>query len=349
MSVTSSKGTEPTDPLKELSSSLSDLMVKPKVYSQHQWLTWLGFVAIVALLPLVISGGYDFNIAQNSALMAILALGFYWQFALGGQFSFATPAYYATGAYVSAWAVGHGGFIVAFIAAVVITGAVGAATKVLLFRSPLIHFAIATLAVGELALIVYQNWTSFTGGGAGKYGIPLPSIGGYQFDTPTRQFYLEGGVLLIGLALTLFFERSPAQRDLTFTRDMDVVAKTSGLRTSRAQIVSFAIGAGFMGAAGSLLAHTSGFIGIDSFDISIALSILLMVLLGGIGFAWGPIIGAVVLTVLPQVLNRWLNYEDLVYALAILAVVLFLPGGLTSLPAEVRMRWGRRRLKANVR
>lgn len=349
MSVTSPEGVQPTEPLQELSQGLADLMVKPHVYARHQWRAWVFFLAVAALLPLVISGGYDYNIAQNSALMSILALGFYWQFALGGQFSFATPAFYATGAYTSAWAAPHGGFVVGFVAAVLVTAAVGAAVKVLLFRSPLIHFAIATLAVGELALIVFQNWTGFTGGGAGKYDIPLPSLAGYQFNTPTRQYYLEAAVLLIGLGLTIFYERSPAQRDLTFTRDMAVVAKTSGVRTSQAQIGSFAVGAGFMGAAGSLLAHTSTFIGIDTFDISIALVILLMVLLGGIYFAWGPIIGAVVLTVLPQVLNRWLNYDDLIYAALILAVVLVLPGGLTSLPIEFRSRMARHRLRASAR
>ena len=80
--------------------------------------------------------------------------------------------------------------------------------------------------------------------------------------------------------------------------------------------------------------------------MSVALLVLLMVLLGGIGMVWGPIIGAIVLTVLPQVLSSWQNYEQLVYALAILLVILVLPGGLTSLPTEFRARRAKLRQRA---
>jgi len=113
---------------------------------------------------------------------------------------------------------------------------------------------------------------------------------------------------------------------------------------NKAQIVAFAMGAAIMAIAGSLLSSTAGFISITSFDPSIALTVLLMVLLGGIGMVWGPMVGAILLTYLPQVLNKWLNYEDLVYAIAVLVIILVLPGGLTSLPAEFKMRRSRMRM-----
>jgi len=310
--------------------------IKPKVYSKRQWFVWLGVTIAVGLVPAVINGDYSYNIAINSSLYMLLSLGFYWQFALGGQFSFATPAYYAIGAYVAAWA--PGGFLAGFVLAILAAGALGMVTKLLFARCSLITFAIATLAFGQLVIVALTNWTSFTGGQSGKFGIPLPSISGYAFDTPTREYYLCGAIVMLGVALIIAFERSPGQRDLVFIRDMGLVARTAGLRVSRVQIFSFGVGAAYMGAAGSLLAHTTGFVGIDSFPIQVALTVLLMVLLGGIGMVWGPMIGAVALTVLPQILSRWLNYEDLLYALAILVVILVLPGGLTSLPSEYRFR-----------
>ena len=344
MSVTEGGAPPRVDPLSDLSDSLSARLVRPKVYSRHQGLTWLGALLVAALVPVVVTTGYGYNIAANSGLFVILSLGFYFQFALGGQFSFATPAYYAIGAYVLAWLAPSEGFLLAFAAAVVIAAVVGGLTKLLLVRSPLIHFAIATLAFGQLVLIVLENWKSFTGGDQGRFNIPPPSVFGYTFDTNTKQYYLCAAVAMVGVGLLILFERSPAQRDLVFVRDMGQVAKTSGLRASYTQIVSFAAGAGYMGAAGALLASISGFVDLNSFStsnsVSVALLVLLMVLLGGVGFVWGPVIGAIVLTVLPQELSSLQNYEELIYAIAILVVILVLPGGLTSLPAEVRLRWG---------
>jgi branched-chain amino acid transport system permease protein len=340
----------PAKPLTDLSNKIAARLVRPKVYAQHQWLFFLFALVLAALLPLVVTSGYGYNVAINASLFVILSLGFYFQFALGGQFSFATPAYYATGAYVYAWAAPSHGFILAFLLAVVVTAIVGGITKLLLVRSPLIHFAIATLAFGQLMLIVYENWTSFTGGDPGKFGIPQPDIFGLKINTNTKEYYLVAAVAVIGTALLIAFERSPAQRDLVFVRDMGPVAKTSGLRTAYLQISAFAAGAGYMGAVGALRASSAGFVDIASFqtqnNVSIALLVLLMVLLGGIGIVWGPIIGAIVLTVLPQILNSWQNYEELVYAIAILVIILILPGGLTSLPAEFRMR--RAKLKLRV-
>ena len=253
MSVTESGSPPPASPLSSASEKLAARLVRPAVYSRHQLRTWLGVVVLAALLPLVVTSGYGYNIAINSGLFAILALGFYFQFTLAGQFSFATPASTAVGAYTSAWVSASHGFLLGFIVAVVVTAVLGGLTKLLLARSPLIHFAIATLAFSGLVIIILENWTSFTGGDQGKFGIPPATLFGYQFDTQTKQYYLIAAVALICTALLLLFERSPAQRDLTFVHDMGLVAKTSGLRASYLQVVAFAAGAAYMGAAGSLV------------------------------------------------------------------------------------------------
>jgi branched-chain amino acid transport system permease protein len=326
------------NPLGEISDAIESVLVRPRVYGQHQWLTWLGVAIVAALVPTVVTTGYWYNISINSELYVLLALGFYLQFALGGQFSFATPVYYGVGAYSFAWADPHVGFLAAFILAVALTAVLGALTKLLLLRSPLFVFAIATLALTELAFIVFTNWTALTGGDQGIFGINTPTIFGYAFDDQTRQYYLCAVVVMVGIALLIFFERSPGQRDLVFTRDMGPVAKTSGVRTNKALVTSFAAGAAYMGAAGALLASTAGFIDLTSFSIQVALLVLLMVLLGGVGSVWGPVIGAIVLYVLQEKLTSLSNYDGLIYALAILAVVLVLPGGLTSLPSEFRAR-----------
>jgi branched-chain amino acid transport system permease protein len=336
------------DPLTQLSDEVGKFIARPRVLTRHQWWYWLGVTGLAIIVPLLWSGGYSNNIEINTLIDITLALGFYLQFALAGQFSFATPAYYAVGAYSFCWGVNHWGFLVAFIFAIVVTAIIGGLTKLLLYRSPLIHFAIATLALASLAFVLFEHvLTGLTGGDQGKFNIPTPSIFGYQFDTQQRQYYLVAAVVVIVIALLIFFERSPAQRDVTFIRDMGAVAKTSGLRVDLAQITTFAAGAGIMGAAGALLASFSGFVDINAFAFTIALNVLLYVLLGGVGTVWGPVLGVIALYTLPQrfLTTGLLNDEDIIYAVAILVVVLILPGGVASLPAEFKSRWAHLQLR----
>jgi ABC-type branched-subunit amino acid transport system permease subunit len=310
--------------------------IRPAIFNRHQFRTLAVAMALAGIVPLFVHGLYGMGVAKTAGLYVILSLGFYFQFALAGQFSFATVAFYAVGAYTSIWASQYGGFLVGFLAAIVAAGVFGAVVKLLLARSPLIQFAIATLAVTALTLIVLRNWESFTGGGSGRFGVKPVSLFGYDLVTPTEQYYAVAGVAVIGLFLLILFERSPAQRDLVFVRGMGDVARTTGLRATPIVIAAFAIGAAYMGAAGSLLAHTEGFIDITSFDVSIALDVLLMVLLGGTRSLWGPALGAIVLVLLPEWLRSVADYKDLIYAGVILLVVLVLPGGLASIPQRVR-------------
>jgi branched-chain amino acid transport system permease protein len=321
-----------------LAARLSPTAVRPDVYGRHQREVWLGAVVIAVMVPFVIHGGYSYNLAINACLYAILAVGFFYQLVLAGQFSFATPTFYAVGAYVYIWSSRHmGGFLVGAVAAAVVTALAAAVVKLLLARSPLVHFAIATLAVGSLGIILLRNWRSFTGGDEGTYGIAPAKIGGYVFNTPTRQYALVVGALLLGVALAILFERSAAQRDTIFVRDMGPVARTVGLQSLRVQVTTFALGAAYMGVAGALYASTAGFVTTVGFDVSIALLVLVMVLVGGVGTVWGSVVGAIFVYYLQnKLLQKWTNYEDLIYAVLILLVILILPGGIASLPSVIR-------------
>lgn len=317
--------------------------VRPSIYGRHHFRALAVATVLVACVPLFVHGLYGYDVATRCGLYALLSLGFYYQFALSGQFSFATAAFYALGAYTSAWVGGHSTFFVGFVAALVVTAVIAGILKLALARSPLIQFGIATLSATALALIVFRNWTEFTGGTSGKFGLKSLSLLGYNFDTPTKQFYLVAATGLIGVLVLILFERSPARRDLVFTRDMGMVARTAGLRTNWMFITAFAIGGAYMAAAGSLFAHGNSFVTLESFDVAISLDVLLMVLLGGTGSVWGPPLGAIALVLLPEKLRSIADYKELVYAAVILLVVLVLPGGLASIPSRVRELVAKRR------
>ncbi|MEU4244533.1 branched-chain amino acid ABC transporter permease [Actinoplanes sp. NPDC026619] len=293
----------------------------------------LAVIVFLALFPpLIQSDAYDLGLLNNVLIYSLLTLGFYWCFALAGQFTFAVFGMYAVGAYVSVWAARHlGGFWSGLVAAVVVTAAIGALTKLAFARCSEIYFAIATMALGSLIVILFREWTSFTGGYEGVSDIAVPSIFGYQLISGQSKYYLGLGILAVLLLLTVLFFRSPVARDLAFARDKGPVAAVTGLKPVRLQLMGFAVGSGIQGAAGSLYAHGSGFFSVEAFNIDLSLLVLLMLLLGGMVSMYGAIIGAVILVYLPEFLRDASKYAEVIYALAILVIIVAFPRGIAGL------------------
>lgn len=315
-------------------------LARPPVYRRRQVPVLAAVAALACLVPMVFTGRYELGVVNQALLYSLLTVGFYHVFGLGGQFSFAHSGFFAVGAYSSVWASSHSNFWAGFVFAILVTGALAAAVRLAL-RTSAIYFAIATLAFAELILIVLRNWKGFTGGFLGRRNIVPPSIFGTELSTPTRHFGLLLAVLVLALLVTALLERSPVRRELLMARDMPMVAATAGLPVRRLEVLAFAVGSSMAGAAGSLFAHTSGFISLASFSIEVSLLVLLMLLLGGIGSAWGAVIGAIVLTWLPEQLRSVDDYADVFYAVAILVVIVAFPAGLVGIGAEVRKLVGR--------
>jgi branched-chain amino acid transport system permease protein len=315
----------------------------PPVYRGRQW-AYLLFVAVLACFVPTLFGGdpYHDGLLDTTMVDAILALGFYWCFSLAGQFTFAVVAVYATGSYVSLWAARHiGGFWVGFIAAMIVAGILGGAMRLLFIRLSALYFAIATFGVSGLLLILYQNWTQFTGGYQGIAKIPKPTLFGYPINTLHRQYYLMLAVLVVFLGATIALLRSPAMRDLTLSRDKSPVAATAGLKPQHLMLVAFVVGSAMQGAAGSLFAHNVTFVSLESFDPTISLTVLLMVLLGGMESIYGPVIGAAIIVYLPEILRSWQKYADLIYAGLVLLIIIAFPTGVAGTRTIIG-RWMRR-------
>lgn len=305
-------------------------MTGPAVYRGKQIPFAILVVVVCLLMPLFVQGDYGQGQLVNIADYAILTLGFYWSFILAGEFTFAVFGFFAIGAYSSVWVAVRTDFWVGLITATVVCTAIGALLRLALRRTGPIYFAMGTIAFGGLVTILFQNWTGFTGGYAGEGSIPIPSIFGYQLQSLASQYDLlivAMGVILVGTALV---ERSPAGRDLTFARDLGPVAITAGLRPERLKVIAFAVGCGIQGAAGSLFAHTTTYLSLDSFSMQVSLNVLLMILLGGIGSMYGPLLGALVIVEIPEVLRFIQSYATLVYACLVLVAIVLFPLGLAG-------------------
>jgi branched-chain amino acid transport system permease protein len=306
----------------------------PAAYRGRQLEFVMLVVVLSCLAPYLVRGVYGQGQLISIADYAILTLGFYWSFVLAGEFTFAVFGFFAIGSYASVWVADRTDFWVGLLAATIGCTVIGALLKLALRRTGVIYFAMGTIAFGSLVIILFQNWTGFTGGFAGKGNIPLPGLFGYQLKTLASHYYLLIAVMAIVLIATVLVERSPARRDLIFARDLGPVASTAGLRPDRLKIIAFAVGCGIQGAAGSLFAHTTTYLSLDSFTTQVSLNVLLMILLGGIGSIYGPLLGALVIVEIPEVLRFVQSYADLVYAALVLVVIVAFPFGITGLRGQ---------------
>ncbi|HVX19805.1 MAG TPA: branched-chain amino acid ABC transporter permease [Acidimicrobiales bacterium] len=301
-----------------------------------QWARLAGFLVVAALVPLVISGAYQLGVATLVLVYVVVSLGFYLVFCLTGQFAFSQAAMFGLGAYVGAWADRFTGFWLSLVVAVAITAAVAALFLLLVRRASELYFAIATLGFAEVAILVFQNWTAFTGSGGEVQLTAGIAVFGAVVDTPAGQFWLALGFAGVALILVKLVELSPMRREAIAVRDHERVALGMGVNTLRVRVVMFALGSAFAAAAGSLFATTQGFVDPDSFAVSLGIDIFLIVILGGVGSMWGTVVGSVFVVALPEIARPAAIYSDLIFSCCLLVVIFLLPQGFGGILHQAR-------------
>jgi branched-chain amino acid transport system permease protein len=208
------------------------------------------------------------------------------------------------------------------------------------------YLAIASLG---FAVIVYQillNWISLTQGPLGIYGLSPPppiTIAGtllVDFRNLAAFFYLVSGFTLVVYLLLDQLVRSPVGETLTAIREDEVSAASLGINGAAWKVFAFGVGAAIGGAAGCFYASFVGTLVPDAFFVTEAFNILAIVIVGGMGTLIGPVFGAILLTLLPEVLRGIGDLRLVVYGAALTFVVLFMPGGLAQAARVVRNKLG---------
>jgi branched-chain amino acid transport system permease protein len=321
---------------------------QPPVYGQHHYLVAGAFLVAVALIaPEVATSRSDQFLVNLWLVYCITGIGFYWVFGLAGKFAFCQTFMMALGGFTSAWLTRPDGpeqpFAVGVAGAMVITGLVAFLLGTSVRRAQHFYFAIATLALESIGHTVFKEWTDFTGPNGTTVGVPPASLAGRQFLLEDEVFWLFLGTLAIVLLLASMIERSPLRREAVAARDNILVANVAGVRADRHQLVLLMLGSSLGGLAGALIAHWNGVIGIDSFGIDLAIGIFLMLLLGGMGSMWGPVLGAAFYVAVPELLSGIERYSAMVYGLVLLVVVIAVPEGLVGAIRKTS-RWALARL-----
>ena len=293
---------------------------------------------VIALLPLIFQGAYARSILVVAAINVLLAIGLDVVIGYAGQLNLGQSAFFAIGAYVSTLLVTLAGatFWVAFSAGTFGAALAGAALALFAVRLRGHYLAIASMG---FAIIVYQilmNWISLTQGPLGIYGIPpppawhIPGIGNIVFSDTLNFFWLVAAVALVAYFVLDNLVRSPVGEALIALREDEISAASLGVDGRRWKVFAFAIAATVAGMAGCFYASFVGTLVPDAFFITESFNILAMVIVGGTGTLVGPAAGAILLTVLPELLRGLGDARLVVYGLALTLVVLFMPGGMVE-------------------
>lgn len=286
---------------------------------------------------------YLIHILNTAGIFAILALSLDLLVGLGGMMSLATGVFFGVGAYSSALLVKAGWPV----AAAMLAG-MGTATVLSLFvalpaiRIRGVYLLIVTIAVQMVFTTVAQNWRAVTGGDAGVSNIPPIAF----FDLKLRGVAFLVLVLVSCSALWWLLRRianSPFGRVLQAIRDDESGATSLGKHANAAKLAAFGLSACVAAYAGSLYAHYNSYIDPHSFNISLSILVLLMVMLGGAGTLLGPMLGALVLILLPEAL-KFLPLptgiapalRQFSYGALLIAVVFLRPQGLLGKAAPAR-------------
>ncbi|MGB5423810.1 MAG: branched-chain amino acid ABC transporter permease [Desulfobacterales bacterium] len=297
-----------------------------------------GMIFVACLLPLVFSEAFHQHIFITIVINSILAVSLGIVVGYLGELSLAHGAFFGIGAYTSALISINLNvpFFVALPLAVLFAGIMGYLIGIPALRLSGHYFAIATLGFQGIVILMIINLVDLTRGPMGLGGIP--PVGPYHIFGLTISFlqklpyyYLALAVLLIVLLITRNLLRYKFGQAFIATREDPLLAASIGIKTGRFRLLAFSLSAAMAGAAGSLYAHYALFISPDSFHLSESIYIATMVIIGGRATILGPLIGAIVLTAVPEALRFAGGLQFVLYGLMLMVVVIFMPKGLVGL------------------
>ena len=288
-------------------------------------------LAVAALVPLVTSNTYYLFVAILIGISIVVTTGLNVLAGASGQVSLGQAGFYALGAYAGALVAARAGlsFWLALPVAALLGVVVGAVLGLAALRVSGPYLAMVTIAFGIIVEHGLIEWDALTGGFGGIADIARPSLGGPPL-TLGRYYYVVGLAVLASLALARNLGRSPWGRALLAVRDSELAAASLGLNPYQVRTAAFTLGAAFAAVGGCLYAFLAGFVSPDSFTLQTSILFLLIVLFGGLGRVLGPVVGSVVLIVLPELLHGFSDYRLVMYGGLLLGSIYFLPGGVVG-------------------
>ncbi len=291
---------------------------------------WLLFALVVLALGAGLDNEYYFTLLNFVGIHTLLVVGLNLLLGYAGQISLGHAAFFGLGAYTSGILTATCGVNpwLALLAGLVLSGSAAFLIGVPALKLRGYYLAMATLGFGIIVSIILNQAQALTGGPSGLSGIPPLTLAGLPLNTARRLYPLIWLAVGVILALSANLVDSRAGRALRALHDSEAAAASLGVNTARLKLKIFILSALYASLAGSLYAHSLNFIAPASFGFMFSIKLVAMVVLGGMASIWGSLLGAGVLTVLPEVLAVFHDFEVVIFGAILMVVMIFLPRGL---------------------
>jgi len=300
---------------------------------------WALLGVLLLAVPQVVQQSYILDILIEIALYIGFALTYDLVVGYVGSLSLAHPAFFGVGAYTTALLAVklHTPFLVNLAAAAAITGLLALAIGVPSFRLSEYSFAIGTLGFATVAQVVAQNWIDLTSGPLCVTSVPRPVIF-VPIDSLPAFYYVMGGMALLVLLFTRRLIASRIGRSFKAVRENEVMARAVGINPFKYKMLAFCLGAAMAGCVGTMYAYYIGLVCPTDLALNLTLTLLVILFIGGSGSLRGVVLGAVLVTALPEILRVSNQFRLVAYGIGLLLIINFLPNGLEGLFRRRRAR-----------
>jgi branched-chain amino acid transport system permease protein len=307
---------------------------------------WYGLLVALLLAAPFAVGEYGMSQLHFILIYSIVGLGLMLLVGFTGQISLGHAAFLAVGAYTEALLQARGvPFFVSLPVAALLSAALGWVLGLPALRLKGIYLAIATLAFNIIVEEVTARWEGLTGGNSGLH-LKSIELFGVNIGDDTRFYYLCLALTVLSILALMNLLRSPTGRAFVAIRDSEISASCMGVNLATYKTMSFALSAAFTGIAGALYAHKVSFISPEQFTLLQSIELITIVILGGVGFIHGAVLGAAFVIVLPQVISIAKDYlpsniagsglQAVVFGLVLILFIIFEPLGLYGRWLKVR-------------
>lgn len=297
----------------------------------------LALVVALIFLPLA-TDQYVQYILNLVLVYVVTASGLNLLLGYGGQFAFANAALMGVGAYGTSLAMSRLGLEMWLALPIggIAAAAIGSLAAVPAMRMKSVYLGLVTLAFAEVANWVMIHWPAVTGGTDGT-SVPTSTVLGARIAGDHAIFYVNLGVTVLMLLLARFILASPIGRSFVAIRENEIVARCNGINIAATKVIVFAISAFFAGVGGGLYAITVGFVQPETFNMAQMVLHFSVVVIGGMGHLLGPVLGAMLLTTLPEVLRDFTGLQELIYGVLLVVFVIYMPTGVAGFLGKLRV------------
>ena len=296
---------------------------------KNQYLGLYIIMAVLLVLPLVLPNSFYVDLAIRMAINAVIVLGLNLLIGFAGQISLGHAGFLGIGAYASAALPTHLGWhpVLALLAGAAAAGLLAAIVARPIFKLKGHYLAMATLGLGIIINIVVRNEAAWTGGPDGM-PVPAMSLGSFEISGDKHWYWIVAMLLSVSVWASLNLIDSPFGRALRALHGSEVASRVVGVDVVRYKVAIFVLSAVFASIMGSVTAHYVGFVTPNLADFFHSIELVTMVVIGGMASVYGSVVGAVLLTALPQALTSFEGWETVVFGAILMLCMIFLPKGL---------------------